>query len=216
MPKGNPYWGAFWLVSPNDGSTPDWPDYGEFDVMEVLGGRPDLTHGTLHYACASSSGHCHTSATAMYNIATMDSYQGSRNYGPQVRPDNFVDGASTTRFVRYGFLWEPDAITWYVDGRPVRYLTAAGDFYRYQPDGSRVFDRNLSDIYPTAPPTISMTEVFGHWHSINLNLAFGGSFPRYMTYGYTGMETPAGYDNGNLAATIPGEMRVDYVRVYQP
>ncbi len=57
LPKGNPYWPAFWLVGPSDGSAPGWPKYGEFDVMEVVGITPDAHHGTFHYDCNNGS-HC--------------------------------------------------------------------------------------------------------------------------------------------------------------
>ncbi|WP_081713911.1 glycoside hydrolase family 16 protein [Cystobacter fuscus] len=215
MPKGNPYWGAFWLVGPGDGSTPGtWPAYGEFDVTELLGARPDLTHGTFHYACTGRAS-CNTSSAAMYNVRTGDSYQGSSNFGPQLTPSNFVDGETSTRFVRYGFLWQPDRITWYVDGKPMRYLDADGNLYRYRPDGSKVFDRSLTSVFPNNPPTSPLSTVFAYEHSIHLNLAFGGGFPRYSTYGYTGIETATGYSDGNLAATLPAAMEVDYVRVFR-
>lgn len=216
MPKGNPFWGAFWLVGPGDGSTPGWPDYGEFDVTEIVGGRPDVTHGTFHYACDGAS-NCHTSAGNLYNLATGDSLSASSNLGPMLTQDNFdtFDGVTSSRFVRYGFLWEPHRITWYVDGNPVRYFDGT-HLVRIKPDGSEQLEKTVGvDLYPNNPPSIDFDTVFAYEHSIDLNLAFGGAMTT-GTNGYTGNDlATGGYSDGSLVANLPGAMEIDYVRVYQ-
>lgn len=206
-PKGNPYWPAFWLVGPLDGSTPGWPDYGEVDITEMYGGRPDLTFGTFHYKC--SSGSCKTSQN-LFNIRTNDATDTSSNFGA------FINNASSfnnykggnTDFHNYGLWWESNRLTWYVDGRKVRYF-----------DGSKLYriEKNGAVKYESTPPagSISFAKVMDYPHSIHLNLAFGGDGPRYSTFGYTGYDKASGYVNGNLVASLPDAMQVDYVRVFQ-
>ncbi|WP_152362159.1 glycoside hydrolase family 16 protein [Microlunatus speluncae] len=47
VPGGRGTWPAFWMLGEN---LPDvgWPDCGEIDVMEHVGGDPHTVHGTLH------------------------------------------------------------------------------------------------------------------------------------------------------------------------
>jgi beta-glucanase (GH16 family) len=213
MPKGNPYWGAFWLVGASGG--PAWPDYGEFDVTELVGGYPDLTYGTFHYACAGHT-NCQTSPH-IYNLDTESAYGGSSNNGTPLTPSNFASytGQTSSRFVRYGFLWEPGRITWYVDGRPVRSFDGT-HLVRYATDADGIIaSTTVEKTVGTdlTAPSIPFATVFANPHTIDLNLAFGGAFPQGD--GYTGGETASGYDDGNLAAELPGAMSVDYVRVFQ-
>jgi beta-glucanase (GH16 family) len=211
-PKGNPYWPAFWLVSPNDGSTPGWPDYGEFDITEMYGARPDVTNGSMHYSCTKSGNHCQVTPT-WYNIKTDSTYGGTSTLGTQITNQSQMDAYSggTTDFNTYGFLWEDDRLTWYVNGRKTRYLTADG-VYRIEQNGAVTLENSIATL---GTPDIPFSTVFGYDHSINLNLAVGGDGPRYSYYGYTGQDTAGGYVDGNYVAQNPGAMEVDYVRVYQ-
>src|SRR5699024_9675156 len=115
-PKGNPYWPAFWLPSPSDGSTPGWPDYGEIDITELYGKRPDQTTGTFIYACPRY-GTCQTSGRH-YNLTTQDSYPWSGNRGAVINSqesfDAYPDDGGILSFHTYGVLWEDDRITWYI------------------------------------------------------------------------------------------------------
>ncbi len=47
VPGGRGTWPAFWMLGEN---LPEvgWPDCGEIDIMEHVGGDPDTVHGTLH------------------------------------------------------------------------------------------------------------------------------------------------------------------------
>jgi beta-glucanase (GH16 family) len=51
VPLGQGAWPAFWLM-PKDSLFGQWPSSGEIDVMEILGGAPNLQHSTLHYGAA--------------------------------------------------------------------------------------------------------------------------------------------------------------------
>ncbi len=53
MPKGQGLWPALWMLGDNF-ATAGWPDCGEIDIMEMVGGtaagKSDrVTHGTLHW-----------------------------------------------------------------------------------------------------------------------------------------------------------------------
>lgn len=211
-PKGNPYWPAFWLVSPNDGTTPGWPDYGEFDISEMYGARPDVTNGSMHYSCTKTGNHCQLNPT-WYNIKTDSAYGGTSTLGTQVLTQAAMDAYSggTTDFNTYGLLWEADKITWYVNGRKTRYFDGI-NLYRIEQNGSQTLEGTTATL---GTPSIPFSTVFGYDHSIILNLAIGGNGPRYSYYGYTGIETAGGYSDGNLVMQDPGSMDVDYVRVYQ-
>ncbi len=126
-------------------------------------------------------------------------------------PDNFnsFTGETSKRFIKYGMLWTPNAIVWLVDRFPVRVINAnTNEVVRVNRD-----DLTLTKEYDLPNPTPNLHEVFGYDHSIILNMAVGGAMPGY--YGYTGKESGGGYDNGNLAADIPGTMEIDYVKVWQ-
>lgn len=208
MPYTNASWGSFWLVGAS--GAPGWPDYGEFDIEEVQGVKPDRTTGTFHYACPSK-GHCHTSPTS-YNLLTKSPYSGSTNDSKQLLPSNFgsYTGEVQKRYVRYGFLWEPNRITWYIDGVPYRSFDGT-NVTAYYPDGTSKIEKTVSDL---GAPNVPFSTIFGYNHGIHLNLAMGGDAPR--NNGYCGNEkSTGGYDDCNLVMGSPTVMQVDYVRVYQ-
>lgn len=211
-PKGNPYWPAFWLVSPNDGSTPGWPDYGEFDITEMYGARPDITNGSLHYKCTKAGNHCQLNPT-WYNLKTDSAYGGTSTLGTQISTQAAMDAytGGTTDYNTYGMLWEADKLTWYTNGRKTRYFDGT-NLYRIEQNGSQTLEGTTATL---GTPSIPFSTVFGYDHSINLNLAIGGNGPRYSYYGYTGIENASGYTDGNLVMQDPGTLEVDYVRVYQ-
>jgi beta-glucanase (GH16 family) len=211
-PKGNPFWPAFWLVSPNDGSTPGWPDYGEFDIFELYGIRPDVTNGSMHYKCTDADGHCQLNPT-WYNIKADSAYGGQSNLGTQITTQAAMDAytGGTTDFNTYGFLWEADKLTWYVNGRKTRYFDGT-NLYRIEQNGNTTFENSTATL---GQPAIPFSTVFNYDHSINLNMAAGGDGPRYSAYGYTGQDTAGGYNDGNLVMQDPATMEIDYVRLYQ-
>ena len=47
IPKGQGIWPAFWLLG-DDIDRVGWPQCGEIDVMENVGGDPAINHGSLH------------------------------------------------------------------------------------------------------------------------------------------------------------------------
>ncbi|GAA1529157.1 hypothetical protein GCM10009788_35760 [Nocardioides humi] len=205
LPQGNAYWGAFWHTG-GDGAPP-WPEYGELDVMEQDGGHPDLALQTVHYRCSTAAS-CDTGSDHRHNVRT-----GSTDPGP---PLTGVDagtypGATTSRFVRYGLLWDEEQIAWYVDGEPVRGFDGER-VRRYATDAEgRVTVAHTGQARTPVRP--SWPAVLDTSHAIDLNLAYGGALPR--SSGYTGGETATGYDDGNVVGEREGTMEIEYVRVYQ-
>jgi beta-glucanase (GH16 family) len=211
MPKGTPYWGAFWLTGGT--GAPGWPDYGEFDVMEVVGVRPDTTFGTYHWGCNGTT-QCQSSPQT-FNLLTQATTGGSSDTANQLTASNFATytGVSSSRFVRYGFLWEANKMTWYVDGHKVRSFDG-NQLVRYASNGTPTVEKTYgSGWYDGNPASPAFSTVMNYKHILNLNLAIGGGMAQY--WGYTGEEGSGSYTNGNFAANMPENMEVDYVRVYQ-
>jgi beta-glucanase (GH16 family) len=157
LPPGAGLWPAFWAL----GGTGPWPAAGEIDVMENVG-EPDWVSAALH-----GPGYSGESGLA------------NRMY--------FPNGDGTSGWHVYQARWEPDRISFTVDGRL---------HYR---------------------ATRPMVEYFGAWAYDNskyliLNLAIGGTFP-FKTNGirspYRGLaeETVHAISKENV------RMLVDWVRV---
>lgn len=88
---GQGFWPAFWML-PSGGS---WPCDGEIDIMEQWGnnGPSNVTTGAAHLGPCSAGGSTYRSFSK-----TLD------------------NGSYADDFHTYEIRWEPDRITWYVDG----------------------------------------------------------------------------------------------------
>lgn len=90
LPCGQGTWPAIWSL----GATTDvWPNQGEIDIMEQTGWNKKLVLGTVH---------------------TLAGYGGNGSTGSTTLAD------ACTNFHNYQIKWTPDAINFYVDGRPYR------------------------------------------------------------------------------------------------
>ncbi|WP_328650119.1 family 16 glycosylhydrolase [Micromonospora sp. NBC_00330] len=123
VPRGQGIWPAFWMLGTGGG----WPDAGEIDVMENIGREPNTVYGTVHGPGYSGGG----------------GITGSRTLGAPL--------ADT--FHTYRVDWEPNVITWYVDG--VQY---------HRVDPARLGGNRW---------------VFDHPFFMILNVAVGGNWPGY-------------------------------------
>ena len=85
-PEGVGFLPAFWMLP----ITGQWPVGGEIDIMEIVGGMENKTHGTIHY------GNPH------------DENQGSYTADFDFSADYHI----------YAVDWEPGKITFLVDGEP--------------------------------------------------------------------------------------------------
>jgi len=138
VPSGEGLWPAFWTLG-NDFHEVGWPQTGEIDIMEHVegdNGRPWESFGTVHGP----------------------GYSGGQSVGRKVCLDDA--GAATTcprtsgvafsdEFHTYGVEWEPDRITWLLDGEPFGSVT---------------------------PADLSGEWVFDHPFFLIANMAIGGNF----------------------------------------
>lgn len=90
VPKGRGLWPAFWMLP----SFNSWPEgvavLPEIDVLEVLGHETTVLHNTAH-----------TNETGSLTSESFHSNVGDLASG----------------FHTYGVIWQPDRISWYLDGR---------------------------------------------------------------------------------------------------
>ncbi|WCN83389.1 family 16 glycosylhydrolase [Micromonospora sp. LH3U1] len=159
IPRGQGIWPAFWMLGTGGG----WPDAGEIDIMENVGKEPNTVYGTVHGPGYSGGG----------------GITGSRTLGGPL-----ADGFHT-----YRVDWEPNVITWYVDG--VQY---------HRVDPARLGGNRW---------------VFDHPFFMILNVAVGGNWPGYpdgstqfpqqMLVDYVRV---SGYTPGGGGDPAPGTSRI--------
>jgi beta-glucanase (GH16 family) len=113
VPRGNLYWPAFWLVGASDGSSPGWPAYGEIDVTEIYGSKPDISESNFHRTGGNIGARNH-------NVVTKSSSSGV-NINP---PNPFVAGG-TNDWHTYGINWTANQLQWFIDGVLVRTYNAS-------------------------------------------------------------------------------------------
>lgn len=111
LPQGQGVWPACWMLGDGFGRVP-WPDCGEIDLMEVVGHRPGVLHGTLH-----GPGYC-----------AQDGLGGTVT---------LPDGATfADAYHVFAVDWQPGRIDWLLDGQVYHTRTPA-----QLPAGARwVFD----------------------------------------------------------------------------
>ncbi len=125
VPEGAGLWPAFWMLGTNLDQV-GWPQSGEIDIMEYVGREPNEIFGTLHGP----------------------GYSGGESYGQYVDLGEPV----AQEFHTYTVEWEPDKITWLLDGIP---------FFTATPDDDYMVGKQW---------------VFNHPFYILLNVAVGGNF----------------------------------------
>jgi beta-glucanase (GH16 family) len=123
VPQGSGLWPAFWSLGTNIDQIP-WPTAGEIDIMENVGREPSTAFGTIHGP----------------------GYSGGQSFGGTYD----VSGTLGERFHTFAVDWQPDHITWTIDGVAYHEATPA-------------------DVAPNE-------WVFNHPFSLLLNTAVGGNF----------------------------------------
>ena len=125
VPVGAGLWPAFWMLG-TDIDRVSWPMTGEIDIMEHVGRLPNEIFGTLHGP----------------------GYSGGNSYGKVVDLGKPV----ADDFHTFAVEWQPDKITWFLDGAP--YFTAT----------------------PSDPFLAGKQWVYNHPFYMLLNVAVGGNF----------------------------------------
>jgi beta-glucanase (GH16 family) len=173
-------WSAFWMLGA-DVNDPyvGWPGSGEQDIMENIGYSwwySSALHGSGYYG-GDSYGVSHNKIDTSGSIAA----------------DSLVTQSfSSTDWHEYEVEWEPDQVTFKLDGKT-----------------TRVFKR--TEIEKKGP------WLFDKPNFILLNLAYGGGYPdayRNDAKKFTGAKTAAGLSQA-AENNFPHTMQVDWVRVYQ-
>ena len=90
MPKGKGLWPAFWMM-PTDAVYGGWPLSGEIDIAEVIGDKPNIVYGTLHYG---------------------DKWPKNVHSGDK---DVLPNGDFSDDFHVFAVEWQEGEIRWYVD-----------------------------------------------------------------------------------------------------
>lgn len=141
LPRTQGLWPAFWMLG--DGGA-QWPNNGEIDIMENIGREPSNSYGTLH-------GPGYSAGEAVSSRYTLPNGQ------------QFADAFHT-----FTMDWEPNVVTWYVDGQQFARKTSAdlggdpwvfnhpffmimnvavGGHWPGYPDGSTVMPQTMSIDY---------------------------------------------------------------------
>lgn len=123
--QGAGLWPAFWMLGTNLEQV-GWPQAGEIDIMEYVGRVPNEVFGTLHGP----------------------GYSGGQSYGKVYDLGMPV----SDDFHVFAVEWQPDKITWFIDGIP--YFTAT----------------------PNDPFMQGKEWVFNHPFYLLMNVAVGGNF----------------------------------------
>ncbi len=86
LPSTQGTWPAFWLRANRGG--------GEIDILEAVGGRPNLAHQAIHESTNGGKGRAQNDHT-------------------------FPRNTDTGRWHTYGVIVAPEMVTWTIDGKPV-------------------------------------------------------------------------------------------------
>jgi beta-glucanase (GH16 family) len=128
-------WPAFWT------NGQDWPQDGEIDIMETLGGGSE-TRWTYHYDAESGPGEDH------------------RSYSPG---GNMIDESGWHVFGAYR---QRDRITFYYDGEKVGYVTSSdlqGDASITNSPHYIIMNLGLNGTYPITVPSMMVVDYVRHW-----------------------------------------------------
>ena len=109
LPKGQGIWPAIWMLGSNIDEV-GWPACGEIDIMELVGHRPNVVHGTAHWGAQGSG-------RSIFKTSEFA-----------------LDEDFHEKFHVFTIIWEKDEIVWYVDESPFHIISPAdmqGGAYRF-------------------------------------------------------------------------------------
>jgi len=123
VPCGQGFWPAAWTM-PTDSAYGAWPQSGELDIMEILGGSPSTLHGTAHFGNLAPN-----------NRSKGGAYSLSRG--------TFCDDFHVFAIERY-----QDHVTWSVDGQD--YFTLSKQDADFSPASPWPFNKRFFFILNVA------------------------------------------------------------------
>jgi beta-glucanase (GH16 family) len=129
-------WAAFWV----NGKT--WPEDGEIDIMETLGGGSS-TRWTYHYDADPTAGVLHKLITGT--------------------PTNMISDSGWHVFAAN---WQPDQIRFYYDGKDVGGVTSAGLAGGAKTASSPhyfILNHGLNGSHPVKVPSTLKVDYVRHW-----------------------------------------------------
>jgi beta-glucanase (GH16 family) len=127
LPEGQGIWPAFWMLGDSISSV-GWPQCGEIDIMEMVGGtglRDKTTYGTAHW---DDGGH-------------------------QYRGGNVTQASKLSAgFHVYSVEWTPRTLTWSLDGAPFfSQAIAAAAFTEFQKPAFLLLNLAVGGTWPGNP-----------------------------------------------------------------
>lgn len=131
LPQGQGLWPALWMLG-NSYSTVGWPDCGEIDIMEMVGGDrqfegDDFVHGTVHWD----------------NNGQHASYSGYN----QLQSGKFAD-----EFHVFSIVWDAASIKWYRDDIKYHEInTTSATMSEFQQEFFFIFNVAIGGNWPGSP-----------------------------------------------------------------
>ncbi len=97
LPEGKGMWPALWMLGDNFNLV-GWPECGEIDIMEMIGGTEYTCHGTAHW----------------------DDGQGYASYGQstEVSPESLAEAYHV-----FSIIWDETSIKWLIDNQQYNELS---------------------------------------------------------------------------------------------
>lgn len=179
VPEGQGYLPAFWMMPTNESLYGQWPKCGEIDAMEVMGQDTNKLYGTIHYGGPTASEQVDQQGTAVFKDDSYAYVESKKNSDINEKNFPLTNGNSfSSDYHTFSVEWEPDHITWYVDG--IKYHEAT-DW----------FTKNSSGAIASYPAPFDQ-----NFYMI-LNLAVGGGW-----VGYPDDTTPFGENAAMIVDSV--------------
>ena len=128
LPEGQGIWPAIWMLGSNINEV-GWPASGEIDIMELVGHRPNVSHGTAHWG----------------NSGDPSTFVGS---------SITLDEKFSEQFHVFTLVWEQNEINWYMDETLFHTITLAnlqGGVYRFNAPFYMIFNVAVGGNWPGSP-----------------------------------------------------------------
>ena len=128
LPEGQGIWPAIWMLGSNINEV-GWPACGEIDIMEMVGHKPKVTHGTAHWG----------------NPGDPSTHVGS---------SISLDEKFSEQFHVFSLVWEQNEIKWYMDEthfHTINLSNMQGAAYRFNAPFYIVFNVAVGGQWPGNP-----------------------------------------------------------------